>query len=194
MTVAPLRIAVLGSGAGSNFAALLDAIHTGSLPAQVVLALSDEPGCRFLCLAEEHQIPTTVIDCGPHPLRTTTESQQAMHDRLQEARPDVVVLAGFMRILKEPSLTAFADRIVNVHPSLLPEFKGRHAVRDALASGASITGCTVHLVIPEIDAGRILAQATVPILPGDTEATLHARIKTAEHVLLPRVLADWPRA
>lgn len=188
----PLRIAVLGSGTGSNFAAILDAIQAGSLHAEITLALTDEPASSFLTLAKNHHIPTTIIDCGPHPLRTTDAAQQAIHDRLVAARPDVVVLAGFMRILKDPSLSAFSDRIVNVHPSLLPHFKGRHAVRDALASGHPTTGCTVHLVIPEIDAGRILAQATVPILPTDTQHSLHSRIKQAEHSLLPQVLATWP--
>jgi formyltetrahydrofolate-dependent phosphoribosylglycinamide formyltransferase len=191
VTRAPLRIAVLGSGAGSNFAALLDAIHSGALNAEVTLALTDESDSSFLLLAKQHHLPTAVIDCGPHPLRTTPASQQAIYDHLLDARPDVVVLAGFMRILKDPTLSAFADRVVNVHPSLLPQFKGRYAVRDALASGEPSTGCTVHLVIPEIDAGRILAQSSVPILPGDTESTLHARIKSAEHTLLPQVLAAW---
>ena len=186
-----LRIAVLGSGTGSNFAAILDAIRSGTLHAEVTLALTDEPASTFLTLAQSHHLRTAVIDCGPHPLRTTEASQQAIHDHLLAAHPDVIVLAGFMRILKDPSLTAFADRIVNVHPSLLPHFKGRHAVRDALASGQTTTGCTVHLVIPEIDAGRILAQAPVPILPTDTESTLHTRIKQTEHTLLPQVLSTW---
>lgn len=188
----PLRIAVLGSGTGSNFAAILDAIHAGTLHAEVTLALSDQPNSAFLALAQADHLPTAIIDCGPHPLRTTEASQQAIYDHLLAARPDVIVLAGFMRILKDPTLTTFADRILNVHPSLLPQFKGRHAVRDALASGQTATGCTVHLVIPEIDAGRILAQASVPIRPTDTEQTLHARIKEAEHTLLPQVLAAWP--
>lgn len=187
-----LRIAVLGSGTGSNFAAILEAIHARTLSAEIVLALTDTPTSTFLTLAQNEHLPTAIIDCGPHPLRTTEASQQAIHDHLFASRPDVIVLAGFMRILKDPTLTAFADCIVNVHPSLLPEFKGRHAVRDALASGQTTTGCTVHLVIPEIDAGRILAQATVPILPTDTEHTLHTRIKEAEHTLLPQVLSTWP--
>lgn len=187
-----LRIAVLGSGAGSNFAAILQSIQAGALRAEVVLALSDNPGSPFVGLARRHHIPLRLLDCGPHPLRTTPASQQTLHDHLVAARPDVVVLAGFMRVLKDPSLAAFAGRILNVHPSLLPKFKGRHAVRDALASSDSVTGCTVHLVVPEIDAGRILAQSSVPILPSDTEHSLHSRIQQAEHSLLPQVLASWP--
>jgi formyltetrahydrofolate-dependent phosphoribosylglycinamide formyltransferase len=187
----PLRLAVLGSGTGSNFSALLDAISQGTLKAEVALALSDEPDAPFLQLATTHQVPIAVIDCGPHPLRTPDSAQQAIHDHLQAVQPDVIVLAGFMRILKEPTLSAFADRIINVHPSLLPRFKGRHAVQQALDAGVGETGCSVHLVNAEIDAGRILAQASVPILPSDTAVTLHARIKAQEHRLLIEVLSAW---
>ncbi len=190
-TAPPLRVGVLGSGEGSNFSAILAAIESGELNAKITLALTDEPGSGFLKLAEERALPRAVVDCGPHPLRTTPDAQQEIHDRLAAAQVDVVVLAGFMRILKEPALTAFADRIVNVHPSLLPKHKGRHAVRDALAAGDAETGCTVHLVTSDIDAGSILAQATVPIQPGDTAETLHRRIKEQEHRLLPQVLREW---
>lgn len=187
----PLRLGVLGSGEGSNFAAILAAIERGTLNAEVVLALSDEAGSGFLKLAKAHAINHAAIDCGPHPLRTTPVAQQELHDLLSAAAVDVVVLAGFMRILKEPALSAFAGRIVNVHPSLLPRHPGRYAVRDALAAGDQETGCSVHLVTAEIDAGRVLAKARVPILPGDDEATLHQRIKEQEHRLLPQVLNDW---
>ncbi len=187
----PLRLGVLGSGEGSNFAALLAAIDQGELNAEVAVALTDEADSGFLKLAQQRGLKRAVVDCGPHPLRTTEESQRDIHDRLMEARVEVVVLAGFMRILKEPSLSAFAGRIVNVHPSLLPRHKGRHAVRDALSAGDTETGCSVHLVTADIDAGRVLAQAAVPILPGDDEASLHRRIKEQEHRLLPRVLNDW---
>ena len=187
----PLRLAVLGSGQGSNLDALLAAINTGSLNASIVLALSDQPDSPFLQLADRHGIPTQTVDCGPHPLRTTTSAQQTIHDYLLSYDAQVVVLAGFMRILKNPTLSTYADRIVNVHPSLLPEFKGRDAVHQALAAGVAKSGCSVHLVTASIDSGRILGQAEVSILPGDTEATLHARIKAEEHRLLPRVLNDW---
>ncbi len=186
-----LRLGVLGSGEGSNFAAIIAAIENGSLNAEIALALSDEAGSGFLKLAKAHAINHAVIDCGPHPLRTNPAAQQELRDLLSAAAVDVVVLAGFMRILKEPALSTFAGRIVNVHPSLLPRHKGRHAVRDALASGDQETGCSVHLVTAEIDAGRVLAKARVPILPGDDEATLHQRIKEQEHRLLPQVLNDW---
>lgn len=187
----PLRLGVLGSGEGSNFAAILDAIERGELNAEVVLALSDENGCGFIQQAARRGLNHALVDCGDHPLRTTPSCQQAIHDHLIEAGVEVVVLAGFMRILKEPVLSTFAGRIVNVHPSLLPRHKGRYAVRDALAAGDAETGCSVHLVTAEIDAGRVLAQAAVPILPGDDEASLHRRIKEQEHRLLPRVLNEW---
>ncbi len=187
----PLRLGVLGSGAGSNFAAILTAIEQGELNGEIALALSDEPDCGFLQQAAARGLPQAVIDCGPHPLRTTPSAQQELHDLMIASGVEVVVLAGFMRILKEPSLSAFAGRIVNVHPSLLPRHKGRHAVRDALAAGDAETGCSVHLVTAEIDAGRVLAQAAVSILPGDDEDSLHQRIKEQEHRLLPKVLNDW---
>jgi formyltetrahydrofolate-dependent phosphoribosylglycinamide formyltransferase len=192
-TSAPLKIAVLGSGVGSTFAALLNAIDTGALPAQIVLALSDNPDSSFIRLAQEHQLPSACVDCGPHPLRTPESAQQTLCEKLQAAAPDVIVLAGFMRIVKEPTLTTFANRIVNVHPSLLPQFKGRDAVQQALDAGVESTGCTVHLVTSEIDAGRLLAQATVAIAPGDTAETLHKRIQQEEQRLLIDTLSKWPR-
>jgi formyltetrahydrofolate-dependent phosphoribosylglycinamide formyltransferase len=187
----PLRLGILGSGQGSNFAAILDAITSGQLHAEIALALTDTEDSPFMALAEKHRIPTALVDCGPNPLRTTAGAQQQINDCLLNAGVDVVVLTGFMRVLKHPTLTSFAGRIVNVHPSLLPRHKGRHAVSDALTEGASETGCTVHLVTAEIDAGQILAQGAVPILAGDTVETLHQRIKKQEHVLLPQVLQQW---
>ena len=191
MRPSALRLGVLGSGEGSNLLAIVQAIEAGELNAEVVVAVTDEKESGFLRLAAQRAIKHAVVECGDHPLRTTEASQQAIHDRLVEAGVEVVVLAGFMRILKEPTLSKFEGRIVNVHPSLLPRHKGRHAVREALAAGDAATGCTVHLVTVDIDAGRHLAQAEVAILPGDDEATLHQRIKEQEHRLLPRVLNDW---
>lgn len=187
----PLRLGLLGSGNGSNFAAIRSAIQCGSLNAEIAIVLSDNANSGFMQLAHDHQISNAVINCGNHPLRTSDTAQIEICDRLQSAAVDVVVLVGFMRILKQPTLSAFADRIVNIHPSLLPKYKGRNAVEQALAAGEIETGCTVHLVNQEIDSGRILAQAIVPILPGDTPLILHDRIKMAEHRLLPQVLQNW---
>lgn len=191
---APLRIAVLGSGEGSNLRALIAAIGAGSLRAQIVAAVSDVASSRFLEIARAAGLPAHHLPPGDHPRRFSLEAQQQLVQLLQQARAEVIVLAGFMRILKSPVFEAFAGRIVNVHPSLLPAHKGATAVQDALAAGDVETGCTVHLVTPEIDSGRILAQARVPILPGDDVPTLHARIQEQEHRLLPQVIAAWPPA
>jgi formyltetrahydrofolate-dependent phosphoribosylglycinamide formyltransferase len=190
----PLRLGVLGSGEGSNFRAILQAIQEGRLQAEVVVAISDQAESGFLKLAEEKGLPAHHINPGPHPRRFDESAQQRVAKILQQADVEVVVLVGFMRILKEPVLSAFAGRIMNVHPSLLPAYKGANAVQDALDEGELEAGCTVHLVNAEIDAGEILAQARVPIYVGDTAEQLHARIKEQEHQLLPRVLAEWKRA
>lgn len=187
-----LRLGVLGSGDGSNFRAILAAIASGALQAEVAVALSDQKDSRFLHTALEAGVPAIHVDGGENPRRFGEAAQKELADHLQRAQVDVVVLVGFMRILKEPTLSQFKDRIVNVHPSLLPAFKGANAPELAIAAGVAETGCTVHLVTAEIDSGRILAQAKVPVLPGDTPEILHQRIKVEEHKLLPQVLAEWP--
>ncbi len=189
----PLRLGVLGSGEGSNLQAIITAIHGGALEAQIVVAISDQADSRFLHLAKAEGIPTRHVQGGDNPRRFSDAAQQEIAEHLLEAEVDVVVLIGFMRILKEPVLSLYADRIVNVHPSLLPKFKGANAVQMALDEGELETGCTVHLVTADIDAGRILAQARVPIQVGDTAEVLHQRIKKAEHKLLPQVLSEWKR-
>jgi formyltetrahydrofolate-dependent phosphoribosylglycinamide formyltransferase len=190
----PLRLGVLGSGEGSNLRAIIQAIQHHHLDAEIVAAISDHADSGFLKLAKAEGLPVHHIDAGPNPRRFEDAAQQQVLKILQQADVEVVVLVGFMRILKEPVLSAYADRIVNVHPSLLPAYKGATAVQDALDEGELETGCTVHLVNAEIDAGKILAQAKVPILIGDTAQQLHARIKEQEHQLLPKVLAEWKRA
>lgn len=188
-----LRLGVLGSGQGSNLRAILDAIASGHLDAEVVLALSDQADCAFLQTAHAAGIDARHVDPGPQPRRLGDAAQKEIAEHLLRARVDLVVLAGFMKILRAPVLDAFAERIVNVHPSLLPHFKGANAPQQALDAGVSETGCSVHLVNAEIDAGRILGQGRVPVLPGDTAESLHDRIKQAEHELLPRVLAEWSK-
>jgi len=191
---APLRLGILGSGEGSNFHAIIQAIQEHQLDAEIVAAISDHADSGFLKLAKAEGLPAHHVDAGPNPRRFEDAAQQQVLKILREADVELVVLVGFMRILKEPVLSAYADRIVNVHPSLLPAYKGANAVQDALDEGELETGCTVHLVNAEIDAGKILAQAKVPILIGDTAQLLHARIKEQEHKLLPQVLAEWKRA
>ena len=181
-----LRIAVLGSGEGSNLLAIINAIQTGTLNAEIAISLSDQADSNFLKIAREAGLPAQFVNGGNNPRKLSEAAQN-----LERARVDVVVLAGFMRILKEPVISAYAGRIVNVHPSLLPKHKGANAPQLALQAGDSETGCTVHLVTAEIDAGRILAQAAVPVFAGDTAEILHARIKIEEHKLLPQVLNEW---
>jgi len=186
-----LRLAALGSGEGSNLRAIIDAVQSGSLNAEIVLALSDQSASNFLNIARTAGCPAQFVDGGPNPRKLSDAAQKEIFEHLERARVDVVVLAGFMRILKEPVIGGYSGRIVNVHPSLLPKHKGANAPQLALDAGDSESGCTVHLVTAEIDGGRILAQAQVPVESGDTAATLHARIKTAEHQLLPQVLNEW---
>ncbi|GEP43220.1 phosphoribosylglycinamide formyltransferase [Brevifollis gellanilyticus] len=190
----PLRLGVLGSGEGSNLRALIRSIQNLELDAQIVAAITDQGDSGFLKIAKGEGLPVHHVHGGANPRRFDEEAQKKVAEILKEAAVDVVVLTGFMRILKSPILDAFTDRIVNVHPSLLPAYKGATAVQDVLDEGELETGCTVHLVNAEIDAGRILAQAKVPILVGDNAEKLHARIKEQEHRLLPKVLAEWKRA
>ena len=186
-----LNIAVLGSGEGSNFNAILSAIKKGELKAAVSVAISDVKGSGVMKLAEKAGVPAVFVDPGPGPNKLGAAAQKEIAEHLQRHCVDVVVLAGFMRLLKEPVLTAFKDRIVNVHPSLLPKFKGRDAPQQAIDEGEIETGCTVHLVNEGVDSGRILEQAAVPIHLRDTAETLHQRIKEQEHRLLPKVLNEW---
>ena len=173
------RIAVGVSGAGSNLRAVAAAAVRGELGGEIVLVFADRP-CPAIDWAAEQGLPTTVAESG---------TDDALAEVLTAARPDAVVLAGYMRIVGPRVLDAFGGRILNTHPSLLPAFPGAHAVRDALAHGAAVTGVTVHLVDETLDGGPIVAQEAVPILPSDDEATLHDRIRTVEHRLLPRAVA-----
>lgn len=186
-----LRIAILGSGAGSNLRAIIEAVQNGALNAEIAITISDQADSSFLNIACEAGFPAQFVDPGGNPRKLGDAAQKEIFDHLQRARVDVVVLAGFMRILKEPVISAYSGRIVNVHPSLLPKHKGANAPQLAIEAGDSETGCTVHLVTSEIDVGRTLAQAKVPVLPDDTAETLHQRIKTEEHKLLPKVLNEW---
>ncbi|HEX5013997.1 MAG TPA: bifunctional phosphoribosylaminoimidazolecarboxamide formyltransferase/IMP cyclohydrolase [Candidatus Limnocylindrales bacterium] len=173
------RIAVGVSGAGSNLRALHDAAARGELGGQIVLVFADRD-CAAIDWAAEQGIDTAVVTDG---------ADDALADTLGGTSPDLVVLAGYMRIIGPRVLAAFAGRILNTHPSLLPAFPGAHGVRDALAAGVRVTGATVHLVDATLDGGPILAQQAIDILPGDDEASLHERIKATEHRLLPMTVA-----
>ena len=182
------RLAVLGSGKGSNFVALQEAILAGKLNAQIVLVASDLPDAAILARAAKFSLPTATLPPSPFKTKLSPEGELALVDLLRKHAAEWVVLAGYMRVVKAPLLDAFPNRIINIHPSLLPAFKGLRAWEQALAAGVPETGCTVHYVNRDIDAGEIISQHRVPVLPGDTPETLHARIQVAEHELYPAAL------
>jgi len=184
---------VIGSGQGSNFAALADAITAGQIPATVAVVLSDVEAAGILTHARNRNLPAEFIPPGKFRTKLDEEAEQTLVARLQTARVDLVVLAGFMRVLKGEFLRAFEGRIVNIHPSLLPCFPGLQAWRQALEYGVKVTGCTVHFVDAGIDSGVIIGQQTVPVLEDDTSETLHQRIHQAEHELYPRCVAALAR-
>jgi phosphoribosylglycinamide formyltransferase 1 len=185
----PLSLGVLGSGKGSNFHAIMDRIQAGRLNARVSLVISDVPDAGILKLAHDFRVPAFCVRPGKFRTKLEPEIEAEVVRRLQGAGAELVVLAGFMRLVKAPLLQAFPRRIINVHPSLLPKYPGLEAWKQALAAGETLTGCTVHYVDAGMDTGEIIAQRQVPVLPGDTPASLHARIQAAEHVLLPDVIA-----
>ena len=183
------RLGVLGSGKGSNFVAIADAIASGSIPAEVALVVSDVENAGILEHARQRNLPARFIAPGKFRTKLDEDAEQAYVTALQEAKVDLIVLAGFMRVLKGDFLRAFEGRIVNVHPSLLPSFPGLEAWKQALDHGVKATGCTVHYVDAGVDSGAIIGQQPVPVLDDDTAATLHARIHAAEHELYPRCVA-----
>jgi phosphoribosylglycinamide formyltransferase-1 len=188
------RVAILGSGKGSNFVAIQEAIMAGKLNARIVLVASDLPDAVILAKAAAFGLPTAALVPSPFKTKLSPEGEIALVELLQKNAVEWVVLAGYMRVVKEPLLAAFPNRIINIHPSLLPMFKGLRAWEQALAAGVVETGCTVHFVNQDIDAGEIIAQHRVPILTDDTPETLHARIQVAEHELYPGALAKVFRA
>jgi phosphoribosylglycinamide formyltransferase-1 len=185
----PLRLGVLGSGKGSNFRVIMEQIEDGRLDAEVRIVISDVDNSGILSFARDFQIPGLYVRPGRFRTRLEPEIEEDIVRLLLEADVELVVLAGFMRIVKQPLLSAFPRKIINIHPSLLPKFPGLEAWKQALAAGEKVTGCTVHFVDAAVDAGEVLGQETVPIFPEDTPESLHARIQLSEHVLLPAVIA-----
>jgi phosphoribosylglycinamide formyltransferase-1 len=183
------RLAVLGSGKGSNFVAIQEAILAGRLEAQIAVVITDLPEATILTRAAAFGLPVATLPPSPFKTKLGPEAETALLDILRAHQAEWVVLAGYMRVVKEPLLAAFPNRIINIHPSLLPAFKGLRAWEQALTAGVAETGCTVHFVNADIDAGEIIAQQRVEVLPGDTAETLHARIQKAEHELYPSALA-----
>jgi formyltetrahydrofolate-dependent phosphoribosylglycinamide formyltransferase len=189
--VAPLRrvrTAILISGRGSNMAALLNAAAEPAYPAEIALVLSNRDDAAGLDFARGRGIPTAVVESRPFG-RDREAFERAVEAELNGHGVELVALAGFMRVLTEGFVTRWQDRLVNIHPSLLPAFRGLDTHSRALAAGVRLHGCTVHLVRPGVDDGPILAQAAVPVLPDDTEADLAARVLAQEHRLYPAALA-----
>ena len=187
------RLGVLGSGKGSNFIALADGCATGTIPAEIALVLSDVADAGILARARERSLPARFIAPGKFRTKLEDEAEREYVSALRAAGVDLVALAGFMRVLKGEFLGAFAGRLVNIHPSLLPSFPGLEAWKQALAHGVKVTGCTVHFVDAGVDSGPIIGQQAVPVLDDDTPASLHARIQAAEHELYPRCVAAIAR-
>jgi phosphoribosylglycinamide formyltransferase-1 len=191
--MSPFRLGILGSGKGSNFRAILEAIEAGRLQVSVAIVCSDVPNAGILEIARRAGIATSVIDEKRFRTRLSPETEIVLVKQLRDAGVDLVVLAGYMRMLKAPMLEAFSRRIINIHPSLLPKFPGLEAWRQAVEAGETLTGCTVHFVDEGMDSGEIIAQASVPIFSGDSPALLHGRIQEAEHKLYPEVIQKFVR-
>jgi phosphoribosylglycinamide formyltransferase 1 len=190
-----MRIVILGSGRGSNAEAVLLAQEAGRLGRAAVAGIfSDVAGAGILALGPRFGVPSRDVD--PAPFRTKFEGagEARFIEAVSGANPDLVVLAGFMRVLKPGFLGAFAGRIINLHPSLLPEFPGLDAIGQALRAGVKVTGCTVHHVTAQVDAGPVLGQSRVTIDPGETHESLAAKVHAAEHALLPSVIARMSEA
>jgi phosphoribosylglycinamide formyltransferase 1 len=188
-----LALGILGSGKGSNCRAILENIQSGELAAEVRVVISDILEAPILEIAREFSVANAYLPPGEFRTRLEPKSEMELVRMLRDAGVELVILAGFMRVLKTPMLEAFPCRILNIHPSLLPKYPGLEAWKQALDAGEKVTGCTVHRVDERIDHGDIIVQREVPILPGDTPETLHARIQIAEHALYPAAIAELCR-
>jgi phosphoribosylglycinamide formyltransferase-1 len=186
-----LPIGIIGSGKGSNCRAILERIRSGDLAAEARLVVSDVLDAPILDIARQFGVANAYLPPGRFRTRLEPAIEEQLVRMLRNARVELVVLAGFMRVLHEPMLKAFPRRIINIHPSLLPKFPGLEAWKQALVAGETVTGCTVHYVDERIDHGRILAQREVRILPNDTAESLHARIQVVEHELYSAVVAEF---
>lgn len=181
-----LKLAVLISGRGSNLQSLIDACNAPDYPAEIVLVLSNKPDAFGLERAADAEIPAAGLDHTSFANKTDFEA--ALDAAITESGADLICLAGFMRLLSTAFMTKWAGKVINIHPSILPSFKGLHTHRQTLEAGVKIAGCTVHFVVPEMDAGPIIVQAAVPVLPSDDEAALAARVLEQEHKIYPRAV------
>ncbi|MDX2186600.1 MAG: phosphoribosylglycinamide formyltransferase [Opitutaceae bacterium] len=185
-----MRLVILGSGRGSNAEAILRVQQAGRLGrAQVVQIFSDKPDAGILALGPRYDVPASFLDASPFKTKLEGAGEERYIREIAARQPDLVVLAGFMRVLKPAFLRAFQGRIINLHPSLLPSFPGLDAIGQALRRGVKVTGCTVHYVTEEVDGGPILDQIAVRIEAGDDAESLAAKVHAAEHELLPAVIA-----
>src|SRR6266513_2423111 len=189
----PLGLGILGSGKGTNCRAILEKIRAGTLLAEARVVISDVVDAPILDIAREFSVPNAYLPPGQFRTRLEPNIETELVEMLRDAEAELIVLAGFMRVLKSPMLQAFPRRVINIHPSLLPKFPGLEAWKQALDAGETVTGCTVHYLDDKIDHGDIIAQRDVPILPNDSAESLHARIQIAEHELYPAVIAKLCR-
>lgn len=186
-----MRVVILGSGSGTNAEAILSAASAGQLgPTQVVAVYSDVQNAGILEKAARYEVKNSHLSSPSQQTTLNGESESLWIETIKEDAPDLIVLAGFMRILKGSFLQAFSGKIINLHPSLLPSFPGLEAIRQAFVRGVKITGCTIHWVNEVVDGGEIIAQAPVRVMPGDTYELLEQKIHGAEHVVLPSVIRD----
>jgi phosphoribosylglycinamide formyltransferase 1 len=182
----PLILGVMASGSGSNFEAVARSIDSGDLNARIAILIHNKPDIQAINRAQSRGIPTVLLDHRDYPTRE--ELDRAIVATFQSYQVECVVMAGWMRVITQVLIDAFVDRVINIHPSLLPSFPGIRSIEQALAARVKITGCTVHLVSLEVDAGPILVQSAVPVLADDTAATLHARVQIQEHIILPQAI------
>ncbi len=189
--MAAIGIGILGSGKGSNCRAILEQILKGTLCVAARVVISDVVDSGILQIAREFGVPSVYLPPGKFRTKLEPEAEIALVEILRDAAVELVVLAGWMRLLKEPTLNAFPHRILNIHPSLLPRFPGLEAWKQALRASETVTGCTVHYVDAGVDTGEIIAQRSVPIFPDDTPEILHARIQIAERELYPEAISQF---
>ncbi|MBW4687517.1 MAG: phosphoribosylglycinamide formyltransferase [Komarekiella atlantica HA4396-MV6] len=184
---APLKLGIMASGNGSNFEVVAQAIEDGQLNAQIQVLIYNNPSAKAAVRAANRGVEAVLLNHRNY--KSREEFDEQIVQTLQKYDVEWVIMAGWMRLVTEVLIDAFPNKIINIHPSLLPSFKGVHAVEQALASGVKITGCTAHIACLEVDSGPILMQAAVPVLPDDTPETLHARIQIQEHRILPQAIA-----
>ena len=186
--MAKLKLGVLGSGAGSNMQSIVDEIESGALDAEIKIVISDVADAKILDRAAKHSIKALHLDCSPWKTKLEGRAEDECIEILKSHDVDTVVLAGFMRIVKPKLLAAFPNRVINIHPALLPAFPGVHSWKQALDYGCKVAGVTVHFVDAGTDSGPIIVQKAVPVLEDDTPESLHARIQVQEHIAYPEAL------